>query len=127
MPERDVALRAFKAGSAGFVSKESAADEIVVAVRKVATGAKYVSEAVAEHLAGTIGNNDLEVAHDALSDRELQVVQLIATGQRTREISEQLNLSISTIATYRRRISEKLNVRSDVEITRYAIEHGLAK
>ncbi len=127
MPERDVALRAFKAGAAGFVSKESAADEIVVAVRKVATGAKYVSAAVAEHLAGTIGSKDLEVAHDALSDRELQVVQLIASGQRTRQISEQLNLSISTIATYRRRISEKLNVRSDVEITRYAIEHGLAK
>ncbi len=126
MPERDVAVRAFKAGAAGFVSKESAAEEIVIAVRKVATGSKYVSAAVAEQLAGNLGMPDFEVAHDALSDRELQVVRLIASGKRTREISEELNLSINTIATYRRRVSEKLNLRSDVEITRYAIEHGLS-
>ena len=125
MPERDVALRAFKAGAAGFVSKESASDEIVSAVRKVAGGARYVSSAVAEQLAQNLGSNSTDVAHDALSDRELQVVRLIASGNRTREISEQLCLSINTIATYRRRIAEKLNLRSDVEITRYAIEHGL--
>ena len=125
MPERDVAVRAFKVGAAGFVSKESASDEIVNAVRKVATGARYVSPAVAEQLAQNLDVNTHAVAHDALSDRELQVVRLIATGKRTREISEHLSLSISTIATYRRRIAEKLNLRSDVEITRYAIEHGL--
>lgn len=125
MPERDVALRAFKAGAAGFVSKESAVEEIVIAVRKVVNGSKYVSAAVAEQLAGNIGTSEFEVAHDALSDRELQVVQLIASGKRTREISVQLSLSVNTIATYRRRVSEKLNVRSDVEITRYAIEHNL--
>ncbi len=125
MPERDVAVRAFKVGAAGFVSKESASDEIVNAVRKVATGARYVSPAVAEQLAQNLDANTHDVAHDALSDRELQVVRLIASGKRTREISEQLSLSISTIATYRRRIAEKLNLRSDVEITRYAIEHNL--
>lgn len=125
MPERDVALRAFKAGAAGFVSKESAAEEIVIAARKVVDGSKYVSAAVAEQLAGNIGTSEFEVAHDALSGRELQVVQLIASGKRTREISDQLSLSVNTISTYRRRVWEKLNVRSDVEITRYAIEHKL--
>ncbi len=125
VPVRDVALRVFKAGAAGFVSKQSAVKEIVSAVRKVASGKKYVSAEVAEQLAGTIGMADHELAHDALSDRELMVVQLIATGKRTREISEELSLSVNTIATYRRRILEKLNVRSDVDITRYAIEHHL--
>lgn len=125
MPERDVALRAFKAGAAGFVSKESATEDIVTAVRKVVGGSRYVSDAVAEQLAQNLGGNNFEVAHDALSNRELQVVQLIASGKSTRDISEQLSLSINTIATYRRRITNKLNVRSDVDITRYAIEHGL--
>lgn len=125
MPERDIALRVFRAGAAGFVSKESAAEDIVIAVKKVASGSKYVSEAVAEQMAGSFGMNSLEIAHEALSDREMQVLRLIASGKRTKEISDELSLSINTIATYRRRICEKLNVSSDVEITRYALEHGL--
>lgn len=125
MPERDVALRAFKVGAAGFLSKESAAEEIVAAIRLVVSGKKYISAAVAEQLATTIGMPENALAHDALSGRELQIVQFIAAGKRTREISEELSLSVNTIATYRRRIMEKLNLRSDVEITRYAIEHKL--
>ena len=126
MPERDVALRVFKAGAAGFVSKAAAADEIVAAVRLVASGRKYVSPEVAEQLATGIGEPQQALPHDALSDREFQIVGMIAAGKGTREIAEELSLSVNTIATYRRRILDKLALRSDVEITRYAIEHRIA-
>lgn len=125
MPERDLALRAFKAGAAGYISKESAADEIVAAVRRVVQGGRYVSAGVAEQLAAGLGADRDQAAHDALSDREFQVVRLIAQGRGTRDIAEELSLSVNTIATYRRRIYEKLGLRSDVEITRYAVKHGL--
>lgn len=125
MPERDVVLRVFKAGAAGFVSKESAADEIVSAVRCVVAGKKYVSPAAAEHLAAGIGSPAQSMPHDALSDREFQIVHLIAAGKGTRQIAEELSLSVNTIATYRRRIFAKLGLRSDVDITRYVIEHQL--
>lgn len=125
MPERELAQRVFKAGAAGFVSKASAADEIVAAVRMVAAGRKYVSPAVAEQLASGIGAPAQALAHDALSDREFQVLRLIAAGKGTRQVAEELSLSVNTIATYRRRILDKLGLRSDVEIARYAIEHRL--
>ncbi|MBR9910208.1 MAG: response regulator transcription factor [Gammaproteobacteria bacterium] len=124
--ERDIALRVFKAGGVGFVSKESAAEEIVTAVRQAAAGKKYVSAAVAEQLAEGLGMQAEGLPHDALSDRELMVLRLIASGQGTRNIAEQLSLSVNTIATYRRRIMEKLGLRSDVEIARYAIKHQLS-
>ncbi|MCP5260368.1 MAG: response regulator transcription factor [Rhodoferax sp.] len=126
-PERDLALRVFKAGAAGFVSKADAADEIVAAVRLVATGRKYVSPAVAEQLATGIGVPEHALPHDALSDREFQIAGMIAAGKGTRAIADELSLSVNTIATYRRRILDKLGLRSDVEITRYAIEHGIAR
>ncbi|NHN36256.1 response regulator transcription factor [Pseudomaricurvus alcaniphilus] len=124
--QRDIALRVFKAGGVGFVSKESAAEEIVTAVRQAAAGKKYVSAAVAEQLAEGLGMQAEGLPHDALSDRELMVLRLIASGQGTRNIAEQLSLSVNTIATYRRRIMEKLGLRSDVEIARYAIKHQLS-
>lgn len=125
MPEREIALRAFKAGADGFVSKESAAEEIVGAVRAVASGAKYVSSTVAELLAVGIAGPEAGATHEALSNREYQVMRLIATGKGTREISEELSLSVNTIATYRRRILEKLNLKGDAEIVRHALQHGL--
>lgn len=127
MPERGIALRAFKAGAVGYVSKESAADEIVTAVRQAAAGGKYVSPAVAQELATGIGLPADVMPHQALSDREFQVVRLIAAGQNTRQIADQLSLSVHTVATYRRRIRDKLGLASDVEITRYAIDNDLAK
>lgn len=126
MPERDVALRVFKAGAAGFVSKESAAEEIVRAVRDAVAGRKYVSPKVAEQLALGLGSPAGALPHQALTNRELQVVRLIAGGKGTRAIAEELSLSVNTVSTYRRRIFEKLGVRSDVDIARYAIEHGLS-
>jgi DNA-binding NarL/FixJ family response regulator len=92
----------------------------------VASGRKYVSPEVAEQLATGIGMPGQALAHDALSDREFQVVGLIAAGKGTRQMAEELSLSVNTIATYRRRILDKLGLQSDVEITRYALEHGIA-
>jgi len=125
MPEREAAVRIFKAGASGFVSKESAAEEIVAAVRRVAVGKKYVSPAVADELAAGLGAPGRSQPHEALSDREFQVLRLIARGKGTRGIAEELSLSVNTVGTYRRRIQEKVGLRSDVEIARYAIEHRL--
>lgn len=125
MPEQDVALRVFRAGGAGFVSKQSASEEIVSAVRQVADGRRYVSPLVAEQLASVAASPDRGPAHEMLSERELQVLKLIAAGESTRAIAEQLLLSSNTIATYRRRIREKLGIRSDAEAIRYVLQHGL--
>ncbi|HET6756461.1 MAG TPA: response regulator transcription factor [Burkholderiales bacterium] len=122
-PEERFAVRMLKAGAAGYLTKESAADELVNAVRKVIAGGKYISPAVAEQLA--LDLNRPELPHEALSDRELQVLRLIASGKSTREIAETLSLGISTINTYRARVLEKMNLHSDVELTRYAVLNHL--
>ena len=125
MPEREIALRALKAGADGFVSKESAAEEIVGAVRTVASGSKYVSATVAELLAVGITGPSVSTPHEAPSNREFQVMRLIASGNGTRQIAEELSLSVNTIATYRRRILEKLSLQNEVDVVRYAVQHGL--
>mgnify|MGYP002621996044 CR=1 FL=1 len=125
LPERDFAVRMLRAGAAGFVSKESAADDIVEAVRRAAGGNKYVSPSAADHLAAELARPRGDTPHELLSNREFQVLRMIASGQGTREIAEGLELSVNTIATYRRRILRKLALRSDVEVTRYAMEHRL--
>ncbi len=125
LPERNFAVRMLRAGAAGFVSKESAAEEIVEAVRRVAAGNKYVSPAAADHLAAELSKPDGAEPHSQLSNREFQVLRMIASGSNTREMSEDLNLSVNTIATYRRRILQKLGLRSDVDVTRFALEHKL--
>lgn len=124
LPERNFAVRMLRAGAAGFVSKESAADEIVDAVRRAASGKKYVSPAAADSLAAELVRGESE-PHALLSNREFQILRMIASGRGTRVISEELNLSVNTIATYRRRILKKLDLGSDVELTRYALEHKL--
>lgn len=125
LPERDFAVRMLRAGAAGFVSKESAADDIVEAVRRAADGGRYVSRAATEHLAAELARPRGQVPHEMLSNREFQVLRMIASGQGTREIAESLELSVNTIATYRRRLLAKLALRSDVEVTRYALENRL--
>lgn len=127
VPEKEFALRLLKAGADGFVSKQSAAEEIVAAVRRVASGKKYISDAVADQLANNIGQDAELLPHDYLSDREYQVLQLIATGFSTKEISDSLHLSGNTIATYRRRIMEKLGMKTDVDLTRYALKNNLVE
>jgi len=125
LPERDFAVRMLRAGAAGFISKESAIDEIVAAVRHVAQGGKYVSPRAAEHLAAELAKPGERAAHELLSNREFQVLRMIAAGQGTRQIAETLSLSVNTVATYRRRSLKKLGLRSDVEVTRYMLERGL--
>jgi len=125
LPERDFAVRMLRAGAAGFISKESAIDEIVAAVRHVARGGKYVSPRAAEHLAAELAQPAGRAAHELLSNREFQVLRMIAAGQGTRQIAETLSLSVNTVATYRRRSLKKLGLNSDVEVTRYMLERGL--
>jgi len=124
-PEKDYALRAIKLGAAGYVSKQSAADVLVLAVSRVLSGKRYVSQDLAEHLAGAISGDAAGDSHDMLSNRELEVLKLIASGQTIKEISAVLALSEKTVATYRSRIAEKMGLSSNVELTRYAMRHGL--
>jgi DNA-binding NarL/FixJ family response regulator len=123
--ERDYAVRAIKLGAAGYLSKQSAPDALITAVNRILSGRRYLSPEVADLLAGAIGSNTGEIAHDALSNRELEVLKLIATGQSLKSISTLLDLSEKTIATYRSRISTKLGISTNVDLTRYAVKHGL--
>lgn len=123
--ERDYALRALKSGASGFVSKQSAADILVTAIQRVLSGRRYISAELAEHLAGAVAGEPAAASHETLSNRELQVLQLIASGKTVKEISGDLALSEKTIATYRARLSEKMGLVTNVELTRYAIQNGL--
>lgn len=122
-PEEQYAVRVLKAGASGFLNKESATDELLAAVRKVLSGKKYISAAVAEKLAETVGGEREKSAHELLSDREMQVLQLIASGKTVSEIGDELSLSVNTISTYRTRLLEKLNLNNNAELTRYAIDN----
>lgn len=124
-PEDQYGIRVLRAGAAGYVSKESAAEDLIAAIRKVAAGGKYVSPALAELLAGVISPETGQPLHHALSNREFEVMSMLASGKSLREIAEILCLSEKTITTYRARILEKLQIRNNVELTRYAIEHRL--
>jgi DNA-binding NarL/FixJ family response regulator len=126
-PEEEFAVRAIKLGAAGYVTKTSAADELVLAVRKVLAGGRYVTPLLAEKLAATIGDTAFHARHELLSARELEVLQLVATGKTVKEIASLLTLSEKTIATYRRRLAEKLGVSSNVELARYALHHHLVE
>jgi two-component system, NarL family, invasion response regulator UvrY len=123
--ERDYALRAFKLGASGYVPKQSAADVLVTAVQRVLAGGRYVTPAQAELLAGSVAGAPDVVSHDALSNRELQVLKLIASGKSLKEIGAELALSEKTVSTYRARISEKMALATNVDLTRYAMRHGL--
>ena len=123
-PEDRFAVRALKAGAAGYVTKDSAVAELVNAIRKVVAGGKYVSPHLAEKLADDLEKSERPL-HEMLSDREFQVMRMIALGKKTSEIAEELALSISTVNTYRARILEKMKMETNVELTRYAIENHL--
>lgn len=123
--ERDYAVRALKLGAAGYVSKQSAADVLVSAVKRVLSGGRYVSPALAELLAGSLSGATSDASHESLSNRELQVLKMIASGKTLKEIGSELALSEKTVATYRARISEKMGLPTNVDLTRYAMRHGL--
>lgn len=124
-PEDQYAVRVLKLGAAGYLTKESVPEELVAAIRKVARGRKYVSNSLAEKLATDLEINAEKPIHENLSDREYQVMFMIASGKRLKEISEELSLSIKTISTYRSRIMEKMHMRNNAELIRYALQNSL--
>jgi two-component system, NarL family, invasion response regulator UvrY len=124
-PEDQFAVRVLRAGAAGYMTKETAPEELVKAVRKVLAGGRYVSLGLAEKLAVTVGKDSTRAPHETLSDREHDVMCRIASGQTVKEIAGELSLSVKTISTYRARVLEKLGVRNSAEITHYAIRNNL--
>jgi len=126
-PEEEFAVRAFKSGADGYLTKASVASELFVAVRKVLGGGKYVSAALAEKLARVIGVPLVQLPHETLSARELDVLRLVALGRTVREIAAELGIGEKTVATYRKRASEKLGLATNVEMARYALQHGLVE
>jgi len=124
-PEQRFAVRALKAGASGYITKQSATEELVLAIRKIVSGGKYVSASLAEELATELDMQSGKLPHETLSDREFQVMRLIAAGKKSSEIAEELAVTMSTVNTYRMRIFEKMNIQSNVELARYALEHGL--
>jgi two-component system invasion response regulator UvrY len=126
-PEEQFALRSFKMGASGYLTKQSVSDELVAAVRRILAGGKYVTASLAERLASSLGSVAEYAPHESLTQRELQVLYLVATGKSTREIADELALSQKTVATYRARISEKTGLKTNVEIARYALKQGLVE
>ncbi len=124
-PEEQYAIRVLKAGASGFVNKQSATEELLGAVHKVLTGKKYITASIAEKLADAMGENTEKPLHELLSDRELQVLQLIASGKTVSDIADEISLSVNTISTYRTRILEKLSLNNSAELTRYAFDNNL--
>ena len=126
-PEEQYAIRALKAGAAGYLTKQSAPELLVTAIRQVASGKKYVSPSLAEELANAIGDDSERPPHEKLSDREYQTLCMIASGKTPAEIAEALNLSVKTVSVYRARLLEKMNLRNNAELTHYGLKHGLAE
>ena len=126
-PEEQYAVRALKAGASGYLTKQSAPEQLVNAIRQVASGKKYLSPAVAQQLADAISEATDKSPHERITDREYQVLKLIAAGKTQTQIAETLNLGVATISTYRARLLEKMGLRSTAELIRYGLEHGLAE
>jgi len=124
-PEEQYAVRALKAGAAGYLTKESAPEELIKAMRKVSSGGKYVTSSLAEKLASVLETGAEKPLHQALSDREYQVLCMIASGKGVKQIASELLLSAKTISTYRSRVLRKMNMNNNIELTRYAIENRL--
>lgn len=125
--EDQFALRAFKLGASGYLTKQSAPDELITAVRCILDGGKSVTSSLAQRLASSVSATNPDPPHEALSPRELQVLRLVALGKSMKEIAEEMTLSEKTIATYRTRISQKTGLKSNVEIARYALKQGLVE
>jgi two-component system invasion response regulator UvrY len=124
-PENQFAVRVLKCGAAGYLTKESAPEQLVGAVKKVVAGGRYVSSALAERLASHLAAGNQRPPQELLSDREFQVLRLIASGKIVSEIARDLCLSVKTISTYRTRILEKMELKNNAELMHYAIQHQL--
>lgn len=124
-PEDKFALRTLKAGASGYLCKDTALDELVIAIRKIHSKGRYLSTTLAEQLAFDIVPDKDQLPHESLSNRELEIMFLLAEGKKVKTIAKELTLSVSTVFTYRVRIFEKLKLKNDVELTHYAINNKL--
>jgi len=126
-PEEQYAVRVIKAGAAGYLTKQSASEELVKAIRTASAGRKYITPSLGEKLADSLGIDAEKLPHELLSDREYQVMCMIASGKTVGQISQKLFLSVKTVSTYRARIFEKMNMKNNGQLTYYAIKHGLVE
>lgn len=124
-PEEEIAIRALKTGASGYLNKDSVPGELIRAIRKVAAGGKYISSNLAETILLNMQKESDKPLHEDLSEREFQVLCLLASGHSLSKIAEELSLSIKTISTYRSRILEKMNLKTNVDLTHYAIKNKL--
>ncbi len=124
-PEKQFAVRALKAGAAGYVTKKVVSEELLKAVKRVIAGGRWVTQEVAEHLADEVGLPADKLPHEILSDREFQVFRLLAGGATVKAIAEELAVSVQTVSTYRGRILEKMRLRTNADLTQYALHHRL--
>ena len=126
-PEDQYAFRAIKAGASGYLTKNKASSELIEAIRRIASGRRYISAEVAEQLAIDVERDVDRPLHQRLSDREYQVMLLIGSGKTVKEISQELSISVSSVSTRRSRILKKLGVKTSAEIAHYAIKHNLVR
>ncbi|MFL5449809.1 MAG: response regulator [Gemmatimonadales bacterium] len=124
-PEDQYAVRALRAGAAGYLTKDHSPEELTDAIRRVYRGSKYVSPALGERLASDLAAGTRDVRHELLSDREYEVLCLLGSGRTVKEIASSLELSSKTVSTYRTRVLEKMGVTSNADLVRYAAQHGL--
>jgi two-component system, NarL family, invasion response regulator UvrY len=124
-PEDQFAVRMLKSGAAGYLTKESAGEELAGAIRKVIAGGRYISPSLAERMASYLDMDVLKAPHERLSDREYLILRMIASGKQVSQIARELSLSVKTISTYRARVLQKTDLKNNAELTRYAVERGL--
>jgi DNA-binding NarL/FixJ family response regulator len=123
--EEQYAVRSIKAGAAGFLTKESASDRLIEAVRKIAAGGRYVTAELAETLASLLAGETAGQPHERLSDREFEILKLLASGKTVSQVAQELCLSVKTVSTHRTRILKKMNMKTNAELTHYAVKSGL--
>ncbi|MEW6054860.1 MAG: response regulator transcription factor [Nitrospirota bacterium] len=126
-PEEQYALRALKSGASGYLTKESIPEELIKAIRKVIRGGKYISSDFSDKILSSFDDDAEKPVHESLSNREYQVMRMIASGKTLSEIADELFLSVKTVSTYRTRILEKMNLKNNAEIMHYAVKNGLVE
>ena len=126
-PEDQWAMRSLQAGAAGYLTKDHSPEQLVLAIRRVARGGKYVSETMAERLAGMVDSGRARAPHETLSDREFEVLRALGSGMMVKDVAAQLRLSAKTVSTYRTRLLEKMGLKTKADLVRYVVTHNLLK
>ena len=126
-PEDQWAMRSLQAGAAGYLTKDHSPEQLVLAIRRVARGGKFVSESMAERLAGMMDNGRARAPHETLSDREFEVLRALGSGMMVKDVAAQLSLSAKTVSTYRTRLLEKMGLKSKADLVRYVVSHDLLR